>query len=121
MCQIARGLGQLRPDLSITIIGATVDDIDTMRSSNAFVTGAVGAEEFKRVVAAHNLGRLFIGSTQPLFGHPIQSAAQSLSVPIAYFDWSRGRIRPNRKDLAIDPYQSLTHFIDVLSHWMPTL
>ena len=50
MSEIARQLNKMRPTISITIIGTTLDDISLMRSRNTFVTGAVNAEEFEREV-----------------------------------------------------------------------
>jgi GT2 family glycosyltransferase len=119
MSEIARGLSQMRPPISVTIIGATLDDIDLMRRSSAFVTGAVSAEEFEAEAAALGLEYLFVSATQPLFGHPILSAAHSSPLPTAYFDWSGGHIKPQKKDLPIDPGSSLDDIIAALDRWIP--
>ena len=119
MSEIARGLNRMRPTISITIIGAALNDISLMLSGNAFVTGAVNEEEFEREVYSLGLGYLFISTTRPLFGHPILSVAHSSSLPTAYFDWSRGRIKPKKRDLPIDPGSSLDGIIGALDRWMP--
>jgi hypothetical protein len=119
MSEVICRLAELRPDISLTIVGPTLDDIGLMRRTHAFVTGAVNAEEFGRVVNSLGLERLFVASTQPLFGHPIQSAAFSSPLPIAYFDWSRGRVRWKKADLPISPDLSFPNFIDVLNRWIP--
>ena len=119
MSEIARRFGAMRPEVAIAVIGAALDDIGLMRSSNAFVTGMVTADEFDREVDALGLGYLFVSTTQPLFGHPMLSVALSSSLPTAYFDWSMGRIKPKKEDLPIDPRSSLDDIIGALSRWMP--
>jgi len=119
MCEIARGLNQMRQPISVTVIGAALDDIDLMRRSSAFVTGAVSAEEFEGEAAALGLEYLFVSTTQPLFGHPILSVAHSSALPTAYFDWSGGQIKPQKKDLPIDPGSSLDDIIAALDRWIP--
>ena len=71
MSAIARRLVAIRPDVTITVIGTALDDMALMRSGNAFVTGAVDAEEFEHLVDAYDLRYLFISATRPLFGHPV--------------------------------------------------
>ena len=51
MHEIAHKFRSLRPDISITVIGATLDDIGLMRSDNVFVTGAIEAKEFESLTA----------------------------------------------------------------------
>jgi O-antigen biosynthesis protein len=119
MVEATRRLATRRPDISTTVIGAALDDIGLMRSSNAFVTGAVDPREFKHLVNALVVEHLFVATTRPLFGHPTLSVALSSLLPIAYFDWSMGQCTPNRKDLAIDPHSSLDEVIGELSRWIP--
>jgi GT2 family glycosyltransferase len=121
MNEIARSFAKTRRDVSITVIGATLDDIGLMRSSNAFVTGIVDADELDDVVNALGLGSLFLCTTGPLFGHPIQSVVFSSPLPVAYFDWSAGRIKPKKKDLPLDPKLSIADVMDGLSRWIPKL
>jgi O-antigen biosynthesis protein len=118
MGEVARIFSKIRPDLSISIIGATADDMSLMQNANTFVTGVVEAKDINRLAASLGLERVFISTTQPLFGHPIMSAIQSCSLPAAYFDWSRGRSKPSSKDLTINPNASLGELVDVLSEWM---
>ena len=118
MCETARTFTGLRPDLSITVIGSTLDDIGLMRSSNVFVTGTIAAEEFEQVADALGVTNLFLTMTQPLFGHPISSVVLSSHLPIAYFDWSEGRNKPRKKDLPIPSRSSLDDLIGALTRWM---
>ena len=115
----ARQLSRMRPDLSMTVIGAALDDISLMRGSNVFVTGAVTPGEFEPLVDALGIGYLFICTTQPLFGHPTLSVASSSRCSIAYFDWSAGKCIPNKRDLAIDPRMSLDDMMGALNRWIP--
>ena len=117
MSALARGLSRHHPELSVSIVGAALDDIDLMRGTDAFVTGAVQADEFGRVVASLGLTHLFVSATRPLFGHPIRTAARHLPLPVAYFDWSGGSLKPSRSDLAIDPNASLDQLIGTLGRW----
>jgi hypothetical protein len=118
MSAVTRKFIALQPDVSFTIIGTTLDDMGLMRGGNAFVTGAVAAEDFEHLIAALGVRHLFVSTTRPLFGHPTLNAAHSSSLPTAYFDWSMGRIKPKKQDLAIDPRSSLDDIIDALSRWM---
>lgn len=119
MGEVARAFSKIRPDLSVSIVGATLDDIGLMQNANTFVTGAVDAKEVERLSASLGLERIFISATRPLFGHPIISAFQSCSLPIAYFDWSKGRDKPDKDNLPLNPNVSLDELIDALSEWMP--
>jgi len=116
---IAGELGQLRPDISMTVIGTTYDDIALMRTSNVFVTGAVDPEEFEPLIDILGIGHLFVSATQPLFAHPTLSAVFLSHVPAAYFEWSMGYDNQNNMDLAIDPRSSLDDIVSTLIHWMP--
>jgi len=115
----ARELGRVRPDLSMTVIGATLNDIELMQHTNAFVTGSVDPDEIERLSAALGVKYLFISVTRPLFAHPILSAALSSDLPTAYLDWSMGRSKPKEKDLAIDPRLSFEALLSALNSWMP--
>ena len=91
-----------------------------MRSGNLFVTGPVDLAEIKGEIDSLDLRYLFVCTTQPLFEHPILSAVHCSSLPMAYFDWSKGHVRPKKNDLPIDPGSSLDDIIDALDRWMPT-
>jgi hypothetical protein len=116
---IARKIAEIRPAISTTIMGAALDDIALMGSTDAFVTGSIDAAELDDLVDALGLGYLLVAATQPLFGHPILKAAAQCSLPTAYFDWSAGQTRPKKKDLPLDPQASLDDIIDRLGRWIP--
>ena len=80
MRQIAQGLNAVRPAVSITVLGTTLDEIGLMRSSKAFVTGAVEASEFDQLTNSLGVSHLFVSATAPLFGHPISAAVFSLGL-----------------------------------------
>ena len=88
MREVARELGRIQPNIAITVVGASLDDLDLMRTSQMFVTGAIASEEFEHTCALLGLSHLFLVATRPLFWHPTLSAARSSSLPLAYFDWS---------------------------------
>ena len=121
MGEVARKLNAIRPDISITVVGATIDDMTLMGATNTFVTGAVAAEEFGRIEALLGLTHLFACTAQPLFGHPLLSAVHSSLLPIAYFDWSGGRINPSQSNASIDPRLAGDQLAGVLSQWIPEL
>ncbi len=95
--ETARQLTRLRPDISLTVIGAALDDLGLMRGSTTFVTGTVEPEEFESLIRMLGVEYLFVCTTRPLFGHPILLTAFSSSLPTAYFDWS-GTGASNQKD-----------------------
>ena len=119
MTEAARILGRIRPDISITVVGTACDDIDLMRNSNAFVTGAVEPDEFEQLVDALRITCLFVATVRPLFAHPLLSVVFSSGLPISYFDWSMGNNKVEKMDLAIHPSSSLDDLIDRLSRWIP--
>ncbi len=117
--EIARAFRERRPDVSITVIGATLDDFALMRIGNVFVTGRAEIAEFDRLVRASRLGSLFLSLSQPLFGHPIVSLALNARLPVAYRDWSMGGLEARQGDLPIDPRSNLAAIIDDLAKWLP--
>jgi hypothetical protein len=116
--QIARAFRLEQPNVSMTIFGTTLDDLSLMRIGNVHVTGPVEAGEFQHLVKAYDVQYLFASVTRPLFGHPILFAASHTAVPIAYFDWSTGRSRVRRGDLALHPNLPLDAITSALSAWM---
>jgi hypothetical protein len=116
--EIALSFRNVYPDVAITVIGATLDDLQLMRIGNIFVTGKVDAAELEPLLEAYRLGRLFLGSARPLFGHPLLAQAVSSSLPVAYLDWSVGGVAPRDRDLPIDPSASLRHVTGELARWM---
>ena len=118
MSEVARRLKKIKSEISITVIGETLDDIGLMRSSSAFVTGAVEPHDFGDLVRSLAVDHLFVSATQPLFAHPILSAATSCHLPTAYFDWSAGKCTARKSDLAIDPQWPLAELVDKLSGWL---
>jgi GT2 family glycosyltransferase len=116
---LARAFKHARPDLALTVIGATLDDLGLMRIGNTHVTGPVEDTELGRVVALHRLDFLFASATRPLFGHPLLAAAFNSSRPLAYFDWSLGRLKAWEGDLPLDLDLSLEAIVGELDRWMP--
>jgi GT2 family glycosyltransferase len=121
MREITHKFNVMRPDVSLTIMGTTLDDLGLMRSRNVFATGAVAAEEFEHLIGALGISQLFVSTTRPLFGHPILYATHSSNLPMAYFDWSKSGIKSKKRDLAISPRSSLNDITGALNEWMPKL
>ena len=91
--EIARAFREHRSDVSIVVIGATLDDLALMRLGNVFVTGTYEAAEFERLIRANRIGALFVNLSRPLFGHPVVAKALSARLPAAYRDLVGGRPR----------------------------
>ena len=119
MREIAHALTDARPDVTVTVIGATLDDFSLMRIGNTHVTGAVHDADLEQVAESYRLDVLFASVTQPLFGHPLLTAAFNSSRPLAYFDWSMGRVKPTKGDLPLDPNLTLEAIVAELKRWMP--
>jgi len=118
MSEIAQRLARTRPDISLTVLGATLDDLNLMRSSNVFVTGAVAPGEFDDLADALGVGKLLVSTTRPLFGHPMLTAVRSSHLPAAYFDWSAGLVKTDKNDLPIDPGASMDEIVEALGRWI---
>jgi GT2 family glycosyltransferase len=119
IAEIARVLRERRPDASIVVIGATLDDLALMRLGNVFVTGRCEAAEFERLIRANRLGALFLNLSQPLFGHPIVAQTLNTRLPAAYRDWSAGGLEPRPGDLAIPARANPGTIADELAKWLP--
>jgi GT2 family glycosyltransferase len=119
MREAARRLFATRPDVTMTVLGATLDDIDLMRGTHAFVTGTIEPPDFEQIVGALGVDHLFICTTRPIFGHPTLSSASSARLPIASFGWIGGGSRRQDDDLSLDPHVSLDAIISALDQWMP--
>lgn len=118
MRSLVRSLNRIRSDLSITVVGETLDDLALMKSGNCFVTGPVVAADVDRILTQYALEHLLIGVGAPLFGHPIEIEAVKSGLPVARFDWSSGQIRARDRDAAIDPAMAHSEIARSLVDWM---
>jgi len=118
MRDIIAGLTGVRPSLDIVIAGTTHADSDLMRTGQAFVTGPVEAVELGLLFRRFQFDRIVLCMTQPLFGHPLQSAATASGLPVAYFDWSRGGCQVRSGDLPLDPSLSAAVIVERLLPWL---
>jgi O-antigen biosynthesis protein len=87
----------------VVVLGRTLDDLELMKSASIFVTGSVPFDEFESVARHHNVSRIFLVSTKPLFGHPFQRYLSTRDFPLAYFDWSMGGLNGRPGDILLDP------------------
>ena len=112
------GLKRVHPELELIVAGSTSDDHELLRSGDVFVTGAVDAAELEALFRRYRFDRLMLCLTEPLFGHPIMSAVMTCALPVAYFDWSRGRCPVRTGDLPLDPSQSTAGAVTQLAPWL---
>jgi GT2 family glycosyltransferase len=112
------GLKRAHPELELVVAGSTSDDQELLRSSDVFVTGAVDAVELEALFRRYRFDHLMLCLTEPLFGHPILSAVMASALPVAYFDWSRGRCAVRAGDLPLDPSQSTAGAVTQLAPWL---
>jgi hypothetical protein len=106
------------PNLELIVVGQTFDDLTLLRTGNTFATGAVDADELASTIRRYRLNRILLCLTRPLFGHPIASAAMAAPVPVAYFDWSRGRHPARLGDLTLSPSQLAGNVAaELVSQW----
>jgi hypothetical protein len=112
------GLKRVHPELELVVAGSTSDDQELLRSSGVFVTGAVDAAELEALFRRYRFDHLMLCVTEPLFGHPILSAVMASALPVAYFDWSRGRCPVRPGDLPLDPSQSTAGAVKQLAPWL---
>jgi len=117
MRAVALGLRKTCPNLSIVVIGGTLDDSALMRIGNTFVTGPVDAAEMDHVCRAYGLSSLFLCAARPLSGHPIQTAVAHVGLPLAYIDGANGCYAPTHEDLPFPPHATVDEIIGELSRW----
>jgi hypothetical protein len=67
---------------------------------------------------SYRLQALFLVATRPIFGHPSIELASACGLPVAYFDWSGGRLKPKKGDLALDPAAPFDQMMALLGRWM---
>jgi O-antigen biosynthesis protein len=112
------GLKRAHPEIELVVAGSTSDDQELLRSSDVFVSGAVDAVELEALFRRYRFDRLMLCLTEPLFGHPILAAVMASVLPVAYFDWSRGRCPVRAGDLPLDPSQSTASAVTRLALWL---
>jgi GT2 family glycosyltransferase len=115
---VARAFKGVRPDLTLTVLGTTLDDAALMRIGNTHVTGAVDDEKIETLYDSYDLDALFVCPTQPLFGHPHITSAWQSSRPIAYFDWSNGNVSSRPGDLALAAELAVDALLAEVDHWL---
>jgi GT2 family glycosyltransferase len=117
LVEIAHTFRRLDPDIKLVTFGAALDDVGLMRIGNMHVTGPVESAELEEAATSYGVDFLFASVTQPLFGHPLLSAALNCRQRLAYFDWSSGTVEPRRGDLPLDPDLSVETIAIELLQW----
>jgi GT2 family glycosyltransferase len=117
LAEIAHKIRRLDLDIKLVTLGAALDDVGLMRIGNMHVTGPVEIDELEEAATSYGVDFLFASVTQPLFGHPLLSAARDCRQPLAYFDWSSGTVEPRRGDLPLDPDHSVETIAIELLQW----
>ncbi len=113
----ALAINRAFPERPVVVIGDTIDDLALMKLDNIYVTGAVEADEYDRVLQQYAVGKLFVPVARPLFGHPTIVELSSKR-PTAFFDWSLGEVPSRPMDLALDPYLTDEEFTTALVDWI---
>lgn len=106
-----------RPSATFVVLGKTIDDLALMATGNVFVSGALEADEYEAVIARYRPAKLLLLSRRALFGHPAEAVAERSGLPLAYFDWSSGRVRKHSADLPLDPTLSAEEIAHEVAGW----
>jgi hypothetical protein len=115
---ILREFVRRRPDMEFVVIGSTFDDLALMANGNVFVSGGLDtATDYDASFKQYRVDRLLLAMPQPLFGHPAEIAARRSCLPLAYFDWSFGRHKPDKPDLPLDPRLDTQHVVAAIDDW----
>jgi O-antigen biosynthesis protein len=107
--------------VQIVVVGSTADDQTLMALPNVFITGQVEAEELGNVLAPINPAWLLTDFEHPLFGHPIVETARTANCPVAFREWSFGRIKSRQCDLAIAADASDAALAEGVAQWIAEL
>ena len=118
---IARTMRLANPEVSITVIGSTPNDLHLMQIDNTFVTGPIEPVDLDWVTQSYGPLALFLASTRPIFGHPITEFVFKSAIPVAFFDWSAGQLKPRKRDLALAPGTSLIQMTTLVRRWLSKL
>ena len=114
---LARAFQTIGSRTELMVLGQTFDDLQVMACGNAFVSGAISAEEVSSLLVTFNIRGVLPGTGKALFGHPITAAAFSSGVPIARFCWGR-RARPASAPLTLDLLASFEEWALALERWL---
>jgi hypothetical protein len=115
---LIRHTRQARPETEIVVLGETLNDLALMALGNVVVTGAVSAMDLPGTAALHGLCGVLIARRAPLFGHPLITAAFSeVDVPLAFFDWSFGKVSKQGADLSMTPSSEIVGIARAVLGW----
>ena len=117
ICDLARAIRLTHPELSIVVVGSTLDDLGLMKIGSVFVTGPVELEQIPRVVDHYGLAALFVATRRPQFGHPLTDGLAGSELPTAFFDWSFGAFPGKPSDLSLDPRATIEALAAALTGW----
>jgi hypothetical protein len=118
MKDVAHAMRRAHPDLPIVVIGRALHDLGLMKIGNVFVTGAVEPEELPQLLHQYRLKALLTATRRPQFGHPLVSHLRGCGLPIAFFDWSLGRVAAQAGDLPLDPRTAIDAVAAELTPWL---
>ncbi len=94
---------KLRREQATTLIvfGRAIDEDQLMSPGNVWVTGPLLGDDPGVIATQYGVEALLSPYRASLFWH-VESLGHRLGVPIAYFDWSAGRLAKAPADLALD-------------------
>jgi GT2 family glycosyltransferase len=104
--------------VQVVVVGATADDQALMALPNVFVTGRVEVQELNNLLATLGPNFLLTDFEHPLFGNPMVEAARTVNRPVAFRDWSFGRLKSRQHDLAIAADVSDAGLSDSVAQWI---
>jgi len=119
MRDLALTLRRLAPELTVVVLGATLDDIGLMRIGNVFVSGAVEPEEIPSATHLYGIRALFAACPSSSPG-PRVAAAAAAPLPVAWLDRRPGR-GGGDNDIAVPPGCSGLELAARLHTWLAGL
>jgi O-antigen biosynthesis protein len=105
-------------EIQIVVAGATADDQTLMALPNVFIAGRVEVPQLGNLLAAVSPGFLLTDFERPLFGDPMVETARTANRPVAFRDWSFGRLKSRNHDLAIAADASDAALADAVAQWI---
>jgi hypothetical protein len=106
------------PNMSIVVLGSTLDDFGLMRIGKTFVTGPIDSAELAHLSRVYSVSTLFLCATRPISGHPIETSARDLKLPLAYIDWRTEPHCSTSPNLRLSPRAKPSQQIGDLRHWL---
>ena len=115
LLSLARVLRRQRAT-TVIVFGRAIDEHQLLSPGNVWVTGPLLGDDPGVLATQYGVDALLSPYRTSMFWH-VESLGKRLGVPIAYFDWSEGRLAKAPDDLALDYRLEASAACRAISAW----